>query len=85
MDAFDRLVTIMIRLRQECPWDRKQTHQSLLKYLVEETYEVVDAIESNDTEEMRDELGDLLLQIVFHAEIAREDHRFEISDVCTAI
>jgi tetrapyrrole methylase family protein / MazG family protein len=85
MQAFDRLVTIMTRLREECPWDKKQTHTSLLKYLLEETYEVVDAIESEDDEEICEELGDLLLQVVFHAEIARQESRFDIADICDTI
>ncbi len=59
-------------LRRECPWDREQTHASLLRYLVEETYEVVDAVERRDREALREELGDVLLQVVFHARIAAE-------------
>ena len=73
----------MIKLRGEngCPWDREQTHKSLIKYLVEETYELVDAIESDDDEQLLSELGDLLLQVIFHCQIAREDRRFNLQDV----
>jgi tetrapyrrole methylase family protein/MazG family protein/ATP diphosphatase len=84
---FGRLVEVMTRLRAPggCPWDREQTHESLLRYLVEETYEVVDTVEAGDPDELRDELGDLLLQVVFHAEIEREAGRFDIDDVCEGI
>lgn len=77
----------MDRLRRECPWDQRQTHESLVRYLVEETYEVVDAIESGDPDHLREELGDLLLQVVFHARIASDatDHPFDIDEVATAI
>jgi tetrapyrrole methylase family protein/MazG family protein len=85
--AFVRLVDIMAQLRAPggCPWDREQSAESLLPYVIEEAYEVVEAIESGDTNEIRDELGDLLLQVVFHAEIARERGAFDIADVCRAI
>ncbi len=85
--ALGRLVDIMARLRAPggCPWDREQTPQTLRPYLLEETYEVLDAIERGSPEALRDELGDLLLQIVFHAEIAREAGQFTIADVATAI
>ncbi|WP_345713817.1 MazG nucleotide pyrophosphohydrolase domain-containing protein, partial [Kineococcus glutinatus] len=68
------LVAVMDRLRSPggCPWDAEQTHDSLLRYLVEETYEVVEAVEGGDREHLREELGDLLLQVVFHARIAAE-------------
>lgn len=79
----------MDRLRSPggCPWDARQTHTSLLRYLVEESYEVVEAVEGGDREELRDELGDLLLQVVFHARVAAEDPRegFDIDDVADAI
>ncbi len=78
---FDRLVEIMARLRKECPWDRKQTRESLRPYLIEEAYEVLEAIDENDPEKLKEELGDLLLQVVFHAEIAREKGEFDINDV----
>jgi XTP/dITP diphosphohydrolase len=77
------LVTVMDRLRRECPWDREQTHRSLAKYLLEETYETLEAIETGDLAHLREELGDLLLQVYFHARIAQEsgDEGFTIDDV----
>lgn len=85
MKEFDKLVEIMTRLRSECPWDKKQTHKTLRQYLIEETYEVVDAIDNNNLSDLKEELGDLLLQILFHSEIACESSRFEIKDVINAI
>ncbi|WP_432498735.1 nucleoside triphosphate pyrophosphohydrolase [Kineococcus auxinigenes] len=83
------LVAVMDRLRSPggCPWDARQTHASLLRYLVEESYEVVDAVENGTREELRDELGDLLLQVVFHARVAAEDpaEGFDVDDVAEAI
>lgn len=86
-EAFAELVRIMERLRGPggCPWDREQTHQSIKPYLIEEAYEVAEAIEENDTDELRAELGDLLLQIVFHAEMARGAGLFTIEDVVRGI
>lgn len=81
----DRLVAVMARLRIECPWDARQTHRSLVHYLIEETGEVVDAIEAGDDTDLREELGDLLLQVVFHATIAAEQQRFDIDDVARGI
>ena len=81
------LVAVMDRLRSPggCPWDARQTHASLLRYLVEESYEVVDAVENGDVTELRDELGDLLLQVVFHARVAAEAAEgFDIEDVAGA-
>ncbi|HEX5334251.1 MAG TPA: MazG family protein [Propionicimonas sp.] len=75
----------MHRLRTGCPWDAEQTHASLVRYLVEETLEVVEAIEAGDDTELSEELGDLLLQVVFHAEIAAESGRFDIEDVARRI
>jgi len=77
----------MARLRAEdgCPWDREQTHLSLRSYLLEESYEAIEAVEAGDDDELCQELGDVLLQIVFHAQIAREDGRFTADDVCRAI
>ncbi len=77
----------MVRLRSPrgCPWDRKQTHRSIKLDLIEECYEVVDAIESGDHTALREELGDLLLQIVFHAQLASEQSRFDFDDVAAAI
>lgn len=84
---FERLVSIMERLRGEggCPWDRKQTLESLLSYLLEETYEVVDAVKKGDYSALREELGDLLLQVVFQAQIAKEKGLFDIRDVIKGI
>jgi MazG family protein len=81
------LVDVMDRLRRECPWDREQTHLSLVRYLLEETYETVEAIESGDRDHLREELGDLLLQVFFHARVAEEDDRapFGIDDVAAGI
>ena len=83
MSLFDELIQIMARLRAEdgCPWDREQDHRSLRPYLIEEAYEVLDALDREDDPSLREELGDLMLQIVFHAQIAREEGRFDIEDV----
>jgi XTP/dITP diphosphohydrolase len=81
----ERFLAVMARLRVECPWDAQQTHRSLVRYLVEETCEVVDAIESGADTHLREELGDLLLQVVFHATIAAEEQRFDIDDVAAGI
>ncbi len=82
-DQVTRLVEILARLRAPggCPWDREQTHQSLKYYMVEETGEFLDAVDDNDPDAMADELGDLLLQIVFHCQIASEHKRFGLQDV----
>ncbi len=80
-----RLNEVMARLRVECPWDREQTHSSLLTHLVEETCEVVDAVESGTDDDLREELGDLLLQVYFHARIAEDEGRFTIDDVARGI
>ncbi|MBP2688385.1 MAG: hypothetical protein H6R41_67 [Deltaproteobacteria bacterium] len=87
MDEFRRLVEIMARLRAEggCEWDRAQTHESLRQYLVEETHEVIDAIRQGDPVPLCEELGDLLLQVLFHAQIASEIGQFDISDVIASI
>lgn len=81
------LVTVMDRLRSECPWDQRQTHRSLAAYLLEETYETLEAIESGDVDHLREELGDLLLQVYFHARIAAESgpEGFTIDDVAAGI
>lgn len=86
-ESFNKLVDIMARLRGEggCPWDREQTHKSLKPYLAEETYETLDAIDSGDMEHLKEELGDLLLQIVFHSQMACERGDFSIGDVCAHI
>jgi len=82
-----KLVEVMAQLRsdQGCPWDREQTHESLKQFLLEESYEVLDAVDAGDDEELCKELGDVLLQVVFHAQIADEESRFNIDDVCRAI
>lgn len=84
---FEKLVALQARLRAPngCPWDREQTHESLRKFLIEETYEVLDAMEKGDSREFSSELGDLLLQIVFHAILAEETGRFTISDVIESV
>jgi MazG family protein len=86
-DAIERLLGIMSRLRGPggCPWDREQTLQTLRPYVLEETYEVLEAIDAGDPRAHAEELGDLLLQIVFQAQIAREEGRFDFADVAEAI
>jgi MazG family protein len=81
VDEFTWLVEIMRRLRTQCPWDRSQTHETLRVYLLEETYEVLNALDGRRWDNLREELGDLILQIVFHAEIAEEAGLFNIHDV----
>ncbi|MBV9027765.1 MAG: nucleoside triphosphate pyrophosphohydrolase [Candidatus Eremiobacteraeota bacterium] len=83
--TWDDIVEIMARLRMSCPWDREQTHRTLLPYLIEETYEVVEAIEEERLEGLCDELGDLLLQVLFHAQLAMEVGKFSIADVIDAL
>ncbi|GIZ09827.1 nucleoside triphosphate pyrophosphohydrolase [Flavobacterium sp. UMI-01] len=85
LQAFDRLLTIMDELRAQCPWDKKQTLQSLRHLTIEETYELGDAILDNDLEEIKKELGDLMLHIVFYAKIGSETQDFDIADVCNEI
>ncbi len=84
---FAKLVALQARLRGPggCPWDREQTHDSLRKFLIEETYEVLDAMDSGDPRKFYSELGDLLLQVIFHSILAEEDGRFTISDVIESI
>ncbi len=81
MHVLDKLVKIMEELREKCPWDRKQTHESLKKFLIEETYEVMEAIDEGNFEKLKEELGDLLLQVVFHSQIAKERGKFDIYEV----
>ena len=86
LPELERLVSVMARLRQECPWDARQTHRSLVQYLIEETTETVEAIEVADQDHLREELGDLLLQVIFHAEIASEQGSgFTVEDVARGI
>ncbi len=85
LKAFDRLLTIMDELREKCPWDRKQTMETLRHLTIEETYELGEAILENDLEEVKNELGDLLLPLVFYAKIGSETQDFDIADVCNSI
>lgn len=88
MNALDRLLGIMKTLRDPqhgCPWDRQQTFATIAPYTLEETYEVLDAIQREDFADLRDELGDLLFQIVFYAQMANEEGRFSFDDICHAI
>ena len=84
---FEKLVGVQARLRAPngCPWDREQTHQSLRTYLIEEAYEVLEALESGNDDKFVEEMGDLLLQIVFHSQIAREEGRFTVAEVIREI
>ncbi|HEV2951516.1 MAG TPA: MazG nucleotide pyrophosphohydrolase domain-containing protein, partial [Actinomycetota bacterium] len=77
------LVKVMARLRGPggCPWDREQTHETLARHLLEEAHELLEAIDLGDSEAIRDELGDLLLQVVFHAQMASDDGRWDVDDV----
>ncbi|MEG0873709.1 MAG: nucleoside triphosphate pyrophosphohydrolase [Clostridiales bacterium] len=85
--ALTRLLKIMAELRSEhgCPWDKEQDHKSLRKYLIEEAYEVIDAIDKEDDDSLVEELGDLLLQVVFHAQLGVETNRFTFADVADGI
>ena len=85
LKAFDRMLTIMDELREQCPWDQKQTMESLRSLTIEETYELGDAILNQDLKEVKNELGDLLLHIVFYAKIGSEIQDFDISDVINSI
>jgi XTP/dITP diphosphohydrolase len=78
-------LAVMRRLRAECPWKREQTHRSLARYLLEETHETLEAIDTGDLEHLREELGDLLLQVYFHAVVAEEEGAFTIDDVARGI
>lgn len=84
-NEFEDLVKIIKILRKECPWDRKQTHESIKDNLIEEAYETVDAIDQKDFEELKKELGDLMLHVVFHSRIATETEDFTIEDVIFSI
>lgn len=85
LESFERLLTIMDELRDKCPWDQKQTMESLRHLTIEETYELGDAILASNMEEVKNELGDLLLHIVFYAKIASETSDFDIATVCDSI
>lgn len=86
-ERFESLVGIMAKLRQPdgCPWDIEQTHRSLRQYLLEETYEVLECLDEDNLKELPKELGDLLLQVIFHAQIGEENREFDISDVISHI
>lgn len=83
--AFQRLLTIMDELREQCPWDRKQTFQSLRNLTIEETYELADALLEEDLNEIKEEIGDILLHMVFYAKIADEKKAFDIADALNAV
>jgi XTP/dITP diphosphohydrolase len=85
LKAFERILTIMDELREKCPWDKKQTIESLRNLTVEETYELADAILKNDSNEIKKELGDVLLHIIFYARIASETNSFDIADVINSL
>jgi XTP/dITP diphosphohydrolase len=85
LNAFNRLLDILDELREKCPWDRVQTNESLRANTIEETYELSEAILNNDPNEIKKELGDLLLHIIFYAKIGEEKNSFDIGDVCNAI
>lgn len=85
LDAFARLLTIMDELREQCPWDRKQTFQSLRNLTIEEAYELADAVLEEDLPEIKEEIGDLLLHMVFYAKIADEKGAFDIADALNAV
>jgi tetrapyrrole methylase family protein/MazG family protein len=84
---FEDLITIMKMLRSPngCPWDKEQTHKSIRNNLIEETYEAIEAIDTEDTELLKEELGDVLLQVVFHSEMEAEKGSFNIDDVCDGV
>ncbi|MGD0591445.1 MAG: nucleoside triphosphate pyrophosphohydrolase [Bacteroidota bacterium] len=84
-DSFKKFIKVVKRLRKECPWDREQTHQSIRHSLIEETYEVVEAIDQQDLTELKRELGDVLLHIVLHAVMAEEEQAFTLNDVIESI
>jgi len=83
--SFERLLEIMDELREKCPWDKKQTFETLRRLTIEETYELADAITKNDVNEIKKELGDILLHIVFYAKIGSEQKQFDIDDVINSI
>jgi tetrapyrrole methylase family protein/MazG family protein len=85
MVEFDEFITIMRRLRNECPWDKEQTHETLKKHFIEEAYEALDAIDRKNFDDLKGELGDVALQVAFHSIIAEEEKKFTIEEVFTAI
>lgn len=82
---YDRITALMDRLRAECPWDREQTFETIAPYTVEESYEVMDAVERKDMPDLKNELGDLLFQVLFHAKMASEIDAFDFADVCDGL
>jgi tetrapyrrole methylase family protein / MazG family protein len=84
-EPIEKFVKIVRRLRKDCPWDREQTHKSIRHSLIEETYEVIEAIDQNDSDELKKELGDLLLHIVLHAVMAEEEKSFTLEDIIDSI
>jgi tetrapyrrole methylase family protein/MazG family protein len=85
MVEFDEFIAIMRRLRKECPWDKEQTHESLKKHFIEEAYEALDSIDRKNFDDLKGELGDVALQVVFHSIIAEEEKKFTIEEVFAAI
>ena len=85
MEAFGRLIDVMDELRLKCPWDREQTNESLRANTIEETYELAEAIIKNDNEDIKKELGDVLLHVVFYSKIGEEKEAFDIADVCNTL
>lgn len=86
LEPIDRLLAVMRALRRECPWTKAQTHESLARYVIEEAFEAADAIESGESDAIKDELGDVLMQVVFHAAIAESDGEgWDFQDVAAAI
>ena len=81
----DDLLALMARLRTDCPWDKKQTNHSLIPYAIEEAYELGEAVQSDDDEDIKGELGDVLLQVVFHCQMYAEQGRFDMSDVISTL
>ena len=81
----DDLLALMARLRSDCPWDRKQSNHSLIPYAIEEAYELGEAVQSDDDEDIKGELGDMLLQVIFHCQMYAEQGRFDMSDVITTL
>ena len=81
----DDLLALMARLRSDCPWDKKQSNDSLIPHVIEEAYELGEAVQSNDDEDIKGELGDVLLQVIFHCQLYAEQGRFDISDVITTL
>ena len=84
LKAFDRLLTIMDELREQCPWDKKQTFETLRKLTIEETYELGDAILDRNLEEIKKEIGDIMLHLVFYAKLGEEEKAFDIADALNA-